>query len=267
MGRFLDLALLLFGFQAAGVFAQIDPEVAEEVEDPSNSPAIAVTVEASFPNAEIFGIKLVNGKQTESILSFTNEEPDPITIQFVGGSLWTADPASPPRIVRNLTTHQYAIEIPPGEKQSLPFRFSTNMHPQDLRLNLAAVISSQNAFFTLPAFNGTVSIVEPDASIFDPQLLFLYFFLLACAVAVGYFFYTIWIVPYFPQQKRKTAGGKKTPRKVEPPAVLSDNESPAVSTGAKPYNEDWIPTHHIQRPEARRVKSSGRPKSRTGKPE
>ena len=25
MGRFLDLALLLFGFQAAGVFAQIDP--------------------------------------------------------------------------------------------------------------------------------------------------------------------------------------------------------------------------------------------------
>lgn len=44
------------------------------------------------------------------------------------------------------------------------------MHPQDLRLNLAAVVSSHNTFYTLQAFNGTVSIVEPDASIFDPQL-------------------------------------------------------------------------------------------------
>lgn len=98
--------------------------------------------------------------------------------------------------------------------------------------------------------------------------LFLYVFLLACAVAVGYFFYTIWIVPYFPQQKRKTpAGTKKAARKVDAVVVTSDNESPAVATGAKAYNEEWIPNHHIQRPEARRVKSSGRPKSRTGKAE
>ena len=98
--------------------------------------------------------------------------------------------------------------------------------------------------------------------------MFLYFFLLACAVGVGYFFYAIWIVPYFPQSKRKAAAGpKKTPRKADAGVVTSDNESPAVTTGAKVYNEDWIPNHHIQRPEARRVKSSGRPKSRGAKPE
>lgn len=92
-----------------------------------------------------------------------------MTVQFVGGSLWTPD-GQTSRIVRNLTTVQYAVEIAPGEKQSLPYRFQTNMHPQDLRLNLAAVISSANTFYTLQAFNGTVSVVEPDASIFDPQL-------------------------------------------------------------------------------------------------
>ena len=98
--------------------------------------------------------------------------------------------------------------------------------------------------------------------------LFLYCFLLACAVAVGYFFYTIWIVPYFPQQKRKTAAGpKKTPRKIDSGAVTSDTETPTMSTGSKVYNEDWIPSHHIQRPEARRVKSGGRPKSRGAKAE
>jgi hypothetical protein len=132
-----------------------------------------VTVEASFPDAEIFGIKITNGKPYESHLSFLNEEPEPVTVSFVGGSLWTVEgsTASPnARIVRNLTTAQYDIEIPPGEKQSLPYRFQTNMHPQDLRLNLAAVIKSANTFYTLNAFNGTVSVVEPDASIFDPQL-------------------------------------------------------------------------------------------------
>ena len=111
----------------------------------------------------------MNQKPTEAILSFLNEEPDPVIVQFVGGSLWALD-VNGPHIVRNLTTAQYAVEIPPGEKQNLPYRFQTNMHPQDLRLNLAAVVSSQSTFYTLQAFNGTVSIVEPDASIFDPQM-------------------------------------------------------------------------------------------------
>ncbi len=140
-----------------------------DVENPSSSPALAVTVEASFPNAEIFGIKITNGKPYESIISFMNEEPDPITVQFVGGSLWAFD-GTDARIVRNLTSSQYAVQVPPGEKQSLPYRFQIDMHPQDLRLNLAAVINSQNTFYTLQAFNGTVSVVEPDASIFDPQM-------------------------------------------------------------------------------------------------
>lgn len=87
----------------------------------------------------------------------------------MGGSLWSADVQNS-RVIRNLTTTQYGVEIAPGEKQSLPYRFQTNMHPQDLRLNLAAVVMAQSTFYTLQAFNGTVSVVEPDASMFDPQL-------------------------------------------------------------------------------------------------
>ncbi|KAK4935102.1 Increased recombination centers protein 22 [Elasticomyces elasticus] len=266
MVRFLDLALLLLGSQAVGVFAQAaDAEIDEELESPSTSPALAVTVEASFPDAEIFGIKLVNGKPTEAVLSFMNQEPEPVVVQFVGGSLWSPDVANPV-IVRNLTTAQYAVELPAGEKQSLPYRFQTNMHPQDLRLNLAAVVSSHNTFYTLQAFNGTVSIVEPDASIFDPQLLFLYFFLLACALGVGYFFYNIWIAPYFPQKRKPAKRAAAPVKKIDVGTVTSDSEGPVVSTGSQKYNEEWIPSHHIQRPEARRVKSGGRPKSR-GKPD
>lgn len=198
MGRLVDLAFLVFSFQAAGVFAQgnlvslvtFNPTHGETRRDTANCPrqrpapqdgpddiptyemslpGAAVTVEASFPDAEIFGIKITNGKPYESVLTFMSEEPEPVTIQFIGGSLWTLDD-SDSRIVRNLTTNRYGVELAPGEKQSLPYRFQTNLHPQDLRLNLAAVVIIQGIFHNLQAFNGTVSVVEPDASIFDPQL-------------------------------------------------------------------------------------------------
>lgn len=90
-------------------------------------------------------------------------------MSFIGGSLWTLDEQS--QIVRNVTTTRYNVEIPAGEKESLSYSFVTDLHPQDLRLNLASIVSDgEGRFFTVQAFNGTVSVVEPDTSIFDPQM-------------------------------------------------------------------------------------------------
>lgn len=90
-------------------------------------------------------------------------------MNFIGGSLYTLDDES--KIVRNLTTSRYNVEIPAGETQDLSYSFVTDLHPQDLRLNLATVVSdSEGKLFTVHAFNGTVSVVEPDTSIFDPQM-------------------------------------------------------------------------------------------------
>jgi len=94
--------------------------------------------------------------------------------------------------------------------------------------------------------------------------IFLYLFLLACTAGVGYFFYTIWIVPYFPQKKRGGKGVRAPVKKVDLGSDKPDTDGPAVATGAKSYAEEWIPSHHLQRPEARRVKSGTRPKSRQG---
>lgn len=253
----------------------------EELEDPSKTPTLNVQVSAIFPDAEIFGIKIVNGKPANVQLSFNNQEPEPVSVQFVGGSLWTPDfDGAGSRIVRNLTTKQYGVEIPAGESETLPYSIQTNMHPQELRLNMAAVIAKGNTFFTQQAFNGTVQVVDPDTSIFDPQMyvcyasnqhartnrdsIFLYLFLAAATAGVGYFFYTIWIAPYFPQ-KKKGKTGRASVKKVDVGSEKPDTDGPATATGAKTYAEEWIPSHHLQRPEARRVKSgSSRPKSRQG---
>lgn len=86
---------------------------------------------------------------------------------------------------------------------------------------------------------------------------------MASFVGVVYFFYSVWVAPYFPQ-KRKTGktGEKNTPSaKRESHPEEETTSSPAV-TSATTYNADWIPSHHINRPEARKVKGAGRTKAR-----
>ena len=147
-------------------------ESVEEIDDPESTPNIAVSVSASFPSSEIFGVKLVNGRPTEALLSFSNNEAGPVQVVFIGGSLWTSTMGiQAPQLLRNLTTTRYNVKIPAGQQKSISYSFVTELLPQDLKLNLAAVITdAEGTAFTLQAFNETVSIVEPDTSFFDPQM-------------------------------------------------------------------------------------------------
>ncbi|KAI9716337.1 MAG: hypothetical protein M1812_005402 [Candelaria pacifica] len=270
------LTLALLSLKTLSVVAE--DAVDSEVENPTTTPNLAVKISTSFPSSEIFGIKLINNQATQSVLSISNNEASPITVSFIGGSLWTPlnDPQGT-RQVRNLTTTKYNVEIPAGEKESLNYNFVTELQPQDMRLNLAAILSdSKGAYYTIQAFNETVSIVEAETSILDPQILFLYLFLLTAFLGVLYFIYNTWLSTLFPQKRARGKGGERAKRssgqtkKVDPSDQVSvvGADGPAVTSGAKAYDESWIPTHHINRPEARRVKSGqpGRTKSR-GKPE
>ena len=93
---------------------------------------------------------------------------------FVGGALLGPNPKNQGAmdvVVRNLTSTRYNVEIPAGQKESISYSFTTELHPQDLRLNLVAVLTTgKGPLYTLQAFNETVSVVEPDASLFDVQL-------------------------------------------------------------------------------------------------
>jgi hypothetical protein len=72
----------------------------------------------------------------------------------------------------------------------------------------------------------------------------------------------MWIAPYFPKRKpAKAADGKKTARRdaAEPTSPAAGPE-PGV---AKTYDAEWIPAHHIQTPQARKVKGSIKSKTRS----
>ena len=100
--------------------------------------------------------------------------------------------------------------------------------------------------------------------------IFLYLLLAGLFVGSCYFIYNTWITTLFPQKPRAGKGGERAKRssggtkKVDPSDQVSvvGADGPAVTSGAKAYDESWIPEHHINRPEAKRLKSGGRPKSR-----
>ena len=109
------------------------------------------------------------------MLDVSNNEPEPVNVVIVGGSLVTPADVSgapdPPVIVRNLTAQKYGVSVPAGESETLTYSFATELHPQDLTLHIACVLqNSEGSVFTKMVHNGTVSIVEAPTSIFDPQM-------------------------------------------------------------------------------------------------
>ncbi|KAI9885796.1 MAG: 2' O-ribose methyltransferase [Watsoniomyces obsoletus] len=288
LSKLSTLFLLSLGaLSANGATKKAPPS--EEVDNPSTTPALSVDVRATFPQSEIFGVKVINGHATQSVFSISNNEAEPVTVALIGGSLWTIEPIGgggggggrESRIIRNLTTVKYNVEIPPGQKESLSYAFTTDLQPAEMRLNLAAVVGdSKGKKYTFQAYNETVTVVEPETSLLDPQIIFLYLILLAAFTGTAYFIYRTWITTLFPQRRGGGKGGERAKassrgsKKVDPTDQVGvvGADGPAVTSGTKAYDESWIPAHHINRPEARRIKSGGggsavKSKSRGGKAE
>lgn len=252
--------------------------VASQAPDSAQSPSLAVRISTSFPSAEVFGIKVVNKKTNFAILSISNNETVPLTLTAIGGSLWTipalSDTTSPSQNLLNLTTAKHSLTVPAGEAVRVEYKFKTDLNPQDLRLQLLAVFSkpsasastSSSSTFTLTAFNESVSVVEPDTSLLDPQVLFLYAILAAGFAATAYFVYSTFVAPLLPQKRRVQRAGKGGRRAGDSDEKIggagAEGAAAAVASGSRlGYDETWIPEHHMRRPDAKRVRS-GTPKGK-----
>ncbi|UNI19115.1 hypothetical protein JDV02_005331 [Purpureocillium takamizusanense] len=268
---FSSSLLALLAVQVWGVVAQADADAAADAgKTYSTPPELSADVKTTFPDADILGVRLINGRPTRALVEVTNKEDGPINVAFMTGVLATTQelPADAPAyqgIVRNLTAVQYNLPIEAGETKSIPYSFALDMQPQDVRLSLVAVITNAKGnLFQIAAHDGTAAIVEAPTSFFDPQIIFLYLVLSGAFAGTLYFVYKTWIEALFPQAKR-TKPARKSKKAVDADAALSgpDTAAAASATGvSKSYDESWIPDHHINRPVAKRVKSTASQKKK-----
>ena len=84
--------------------------------------------------------------------------------------------------------------------------------------------------------NQTVSIVEPASSFLDPQLIFLYLVVTAAIAGAGYAAYQAF---FNDKSKKRGSGGAKKK------AVVVNKKTEEYPT-VKPYEEEWIPAHHLK---------------------
>lgn len=137
-------------------------------------PQLKAQITASFPDGELIGLRLINGKPTRAVVEVTNNEDGPIQVAFVSGTLFAHKPLlddAPPSILHNLTASQYNLPVAAGESAQVPYAFALDMQPQDVRIQLLAVVTdSKGGIFPVTAYNGTASIVEAPTSFLDPQM-------------------------------------------------------------------------------------------------
>lgn len=135
---------------------------------------LKVTFNVSFPDAEIFGVKLVNGRPTRTLITVTNNEAEEVNILAAVGGLYsplnTAGAPDPPQSVRNFTAAKYGKTIAPKSAETFTYAYQTVMQPQDLLLELKTVVARGQNVFTSSVFRENVSVVEAPTSLLDPQM-------------------------------------------------------------------------------------------------
>ncbi|KAG2177301.1 hypothetical protein INT43_007958 [Umbelopsis isabellina] len=184
-------------------------------------------------NCWFVNLVIVNGQKNKLNVYFDNQADEAYTVNYISGALVKPDDFS--TIVRNLSVYKYDLTIPAKQKIAIPYQFHSEFSPQDLGLTVIIDFSDakKNPVRGI-AYNGTVTVTDPEHSIFDVQLLFLYVVLAGLLAGVGYIIQQAFFSTPGKSKKTKKAAEKSVPAKHR-------DES-----GKMVLDESWIPEQHLK---------------------
>ncbi|KAI9259465.1 hypothetical protein BDA99DRAFT_93530 [Phascolomyces articulosus] len=203
-------------------------------------------VTADFPDNP-FG-HITNGQRNKVVLKLANKDNADFSVLAVSGKVSLVE--QPDKILRNLTALRYDLTVTPEGTVEIPYLFHSEFAPGDLALTIFIDVLGDEKLLRVVGYEGIVTIVDPETSWFDPQLIFLYIVLSAVALGVAY----IINAAFF--------GGSK-------PAKAKASKEPAVKPthrdekGQMILDESWIPQEQLgkspkQSPRAKKRSNAGR---------
>jgi len=232
LGTVLSLAALAFSSQ---VVLEEDAPAAHAV--PESTEPVLVT--AAFAESNPFG-HVVNGEKNTITLTVENKSGKNVTLVSVGGAVYNAQSNT---LIKNLTTAMFKVPLMQAIRMQVPYIFYSEFKPGDVRLSIWLDHTLESDTLRVEAYDSIVTVVEPEASVFDFKTLSTY---LVTAALLGGLVYAAF-VSFGP--KRSTRKKKHVPSSVSAPV------GSVTATGAGGYQEEWIPEHHMRKPKASRKKS------------
>ncbi|KAI9317634.1 hypothetical protein BX666DRAFT_1856830, partial [Dichotomocladium elegans] len=219
------------------VFAQED---AQDIPSTAN-----LEVTAQFPDNP-FGL-ITNGQRNNVLMTVTNKEKADFTVLAISGKV--SLPENPDKILRNLTALRYNAAVPADGSVDVPFTFYSEFAPGDLALTIFLDVLTEEKILRVVGYDGIITVVDPEISWFDPQLIFLYIVLGAIGLGVSYII-----------RKAFFGGSKLKAKKAKEPAAQPSHRD---EKGQMILDESWIPEQYLK--QAGSPKESPRVKKRASR--
>lgn len=217
-------------------------------EDPNRIPS-----SPDFRTVHVFtqpakATELIAGKLTRLLVGARNKGAQHFVVESIDGSLRYPQDFS--YYLQNFTTLRSDKLIEPGMESTFEYLFMPSETFNGRPLGLVVLINYRNnegKRFQNVVFNQTVNLVDADEG-FDAETFFLYMFLCAILVLVGFISYQYVVSPRVKRSAGRQAG-----------QTLQGGQQ-----GKGSFDPAWIPAHHLQSRSPRKSPASKKGRSVNG---
>jgi len=201
---------------------------------------------AAFPESNPLSV-VYNGQANLINVKLTNQGKTDLSIDAISGAF--REVGGKERHLANTSVSKYSLVLPAGGRTGpvdVPYRFYSELKPQDLGFVVYVDYSDTSDLkakkYRAVAYDGTVTVKEPQGSWFDVTGLLLWPVLLALIGLPAYFLYSSLIEPRLFPKTRKVKRTTVTTTKTT--AVVAKSPTPRAATPSNP--SEWIPEHHLK---------------------
>lgn len=198
-------------------------------------------------------VEFVNDKELPVQLIVSNNAPvgsedSSVMIGALGGAFFEVDKKSgapSSKVYTNMTVAQVGpVTVGAGETKEIDHKLRVALPPNVYGMALTLYVQHQDEVFTVQLAKDKVSVEDEPISMWDPRLIIVQTILGATMLVGGYLLSKTYVIPLLDGKKSTGADESQSRRKVKAKSPV--REKSPESGSDSPYDEQWIPEHHLR---------------------